>query len=53
MDLLDMLDRLDAPPLVAPADYTDEVYPVAEFERTFEAWADEHGNFGSVYRYPG
>lgn len=53
MDLLDMLDRLNEPPLLAPAHYTDEVYPVTEFERTFRAWADEHGTFGSAYRYPG
>ena len=52
-DLLDQLARLEAPPLVAPTHLTTEVYPVAEFERTFDAWLEENGHLGATYRYPG
>lgn len=53
MDLLDMLDRLEQPPLVAPDHYTDEVYSVVEFERCCLAWAEEGCRLGSVLSYPG
>lgn len=52
-DLLAMLAELDAPPLIAPQTYTTDLYPVAEFERSRDAWAKEHGRFGISDRYPG
>ncbi len=53
MDLLDHLRRIQAPPLVAPPHYTDELYPVAEFDRTYDAWVEDNGRLGATYRYQG
>lgn len=52
-DLLELLAELDAPPLVAPQAYTTELYPVAEFESSREAWSKTRGRLGISTRYPG
>lgn len=49
-DLLDLLEQLDAPPLIAPMRFTLATYPLRELARTRDAWLDEHGAFGSVWR---
>lgn len=50
MDLLDLLVEIEAGPLVAPPRYTTEVFPPHELERAWDAWVQENGRLGSVYR---
>lgn len=52
-DLLELLAELDAPPLIAPQTYTQDLHPVAEFERSRAAWIKTNGHFNVAHAYPG